>query len=112
MLMLNIISSFFLSCMKSILKLASSSQYLVMEKAALLYIFMHDLVVLFSIDGRINKGLLSYLLCIAGIEARGFIFGPPIALAIGAKFVPMRKPKKLPGINSNLYLLFILVLKF
>ncbi|XP_057780027.1 adenine phosphoribosyltransferase 1-like isoform X2 [Salvia miltiorrhiza] len=34
---------------------------------------------------------------IAGIEARGFIFGPPIALAIGAKFVPMRKPKKLPG---------------
>ncbi|CAA0840710.1 Adenine phosphoribosyltransferase 1-chloroplastic [Striga hermonthica] len=34
---------------------------------------------------------------IAGVEARGFIFGPPIALAIGAKFVPMRKPKKLPG---------------
>ncbi|XP_073134184.1 adenine phosphoribosyltransferase 1-like [Henckelia pumila] len=34
---------------------------------------------------------------IAGVEARGFIFGPPIALAIGAKFVPLRKPKKLPG---------------
>ncbi|XP_065004521.1 adenine phosphoribosyltransferase 1-like isoform X1 [Musa acuminata AAA Group] len=34
---------------------------------------------------------------IAGVEARGFIFDPPIALAIGAKFVPMRKPKKLPG---------------
>ncbi|XP_050229719.1 adenine phosphoribosyltransferase 3 [Mercurialis annua] len=34
---------------------------------------------------------------VAGIEARGFIFGPPIALAIGAKFVPMRKPRKLPG---------------
>ncbi|KAL9251632.1 Adenine phosphoribosyltransferase 3-like protein [Drosera capensis] len=33
----------------------------------------------------------------ARIEARGFIFGPPIALAIGAKFVPLRKPKKLPG---------------
>ncbi|CAA7054432.1 unnamed protein product [Microthlaspi erraticum] len=32
-----------------------------------------------------------------GVEARGFIFGPPIALAIGAKFVPLRKPKKLPG---------------
>ncbi|XP_010422209.1 PREDICTED: adenine phosphoribosyltransferase 4-like isoform X2 [Camelina sativa] len=30
-------------------------------------------------------------------EARGFIFGTPIALAIGAKFVPLRKPKKLPG---------------
>ncbi|GJW41229.1 reverse transcriptase domain-containing protein [Tanacetum coccineum] len=31
------------------------------------------------------------------VEARGFIFGPPIALAIGAKFVPLRKPRKLPG---------------
>ncbi|KAI6707335.1 hypothetical protein NL676_010297 [Syzygium grande] len=34
---------------------------------------------------------------VAGIEARGFIFGSPIALAIGAKFVPLRKPGKLPG---------------
>nr|XP_043637350.1 adenine phosphoribosyltransferase 1, chloroplastic-like isoform X2 [Erigeron canadensis] len=36
---------------------------------------------------------------VAGVEARGFIFGPPIALAIGAKFVPMRKPNKLPGFH-------------
>lgn len=35
---------------------------------------------------------------VAGVEARGFIFGPPIALAIGAKFVPLRKPGKLPGV--------------
>ncbi|XP_018468413.1 adenine phosphoribosyltransferase 5 isoform X1 [Raphanus sativus] len=34
---------------------------------------------------------------IVGVEARGFMFGPPIALAIGAKFVPLRKPGKLPG---------------
>lgn len=34
---------------------------------------------------------------VAGIEARGFIFASPIALALGAKFVPLRKPKKLPG---------------
>ncbi|KAH7522800.1 hypothetical protein JRO89_XSUnG0105300 [Xanthoceras sorbifolium] len=34
---------------------------------------------------------------VAGVEARGFMFGPSIALAIGAKFVPLRKPKKLPG---------------
>ncbi|MED6167628.1 Adenine phosphoribosyltransferase 3 [Stylosanthes scabra] len=41
-----------------------------------------------------------------GIEARGFIFGPPIALAIGAKFVPLRKPKKLPGkVISQEYIL-------
>lgn len=43
---------------------------------------------------------------VAGIEARGFIFGPPIALAIGAKFVPLRKPKKLPGkVISEEYIL-------
>ncbi|KAG6788473.1 hypothetical protein POTOM_004540 [Populus tomentosa] len=42
----------------------------------------------------------------AGIEARGFIFGPPIALAIGAKFVPLRKPRKLPGeVISEKYIL-------
>ncbi|KAG4117304.1 hypothetical protein ERO13_D12G221400v2 [Gossypium hirsutum] len=34
---------------------------------------------------------------VTGIEARGFIFGTPIALEIGAKFVPLRKPNKLPG---------------
>ncbi|XP_025012835.1 adenine phosphoribosyltransferase 2 isoform X2 [Ricinus communis] len=36
---------------------------------------------------------------VAGVEARGFIFGPSIALAIGAKFVPLRKPKKLPEMH-------------
>jgi adenine phosphoribosyltransferase len=33
---------------------------------------------------------------IAAIEARGFIFGAPLAHAIGAGFVPVRKPGKLP----------------
>ncbi|XP_047338622.1 adenine phosphoribosyltransferase 4-like [Impatiens glandulifera] len=43
---------------------------------------------------------------VAGIEARGFIFGTPIALAIGAKFIPLRKPKKLPGkVTSEEYVL-------
>ena len=46
-----------------------------------------------------------------GIEARGFIFGPPIALAIGAKFVPLRKPRKLPGIfHSFIYLLITMLI--
>ncbi|KAL9260919.1 Adenine phosphoribosyltransferase 5-like protein [Drosera capensis] len=43
---------------------------------------------------------------VAGVEARGFMFGPPIALAIGAKFVPLRKPRKLPGeVISESYVL-------
>jgi len=33
---------------------------------------------------------------VVGIEARGFIFGAPVAHAIGAAFVPVRKPGKLP----------------
>ncbi|GKV10338.1 hypothetical protein SLEP1_g21718 [Rubroshorea leprosula] len=40
---------------------------------------------------------------VAGVEARGFIFGPPIALALGAKFVPLRKPKKLPGLYCTTF---------
>lgn len=33
---------------------------------------------------------------VAGPEARGFIFGCPVAYEIGAGFVPVRKPGKLP----------------
>lgn len=35
----------------------------------------------------------------AGFEARGLIFGAPLALALGAAFVPLRKPGKLPGLH-------------
>ena len=34
---------------------------------------------------------------VVGIEARGFIFAPALAYALGAGFVPVRKPKKLPA---------------
>ncbi|KAF5837228.1 phosphoribosyltransferase-like protein [Dunaliella salina] len=34
---------------------------------------------------------------VAGFEARGLIFGAPLALALGVPFVPLRKPGKLPG---------------
>jgi adenine phosphoribosyltransferase len=34
---------------------------------------------------------------VLGIEARGFIFAPAVAYALGAGFVPVRKPKKLPA---------------
>ncbi|WP_426753873.1 adenine phosphoribosyltransferase [Myxococcus sp. Y35] len=33
---------------------------------------------------------------VVGVEARGFILGAPIALALNAGFVPARKPGKLP----------------
>ncbi|OUR60258.1 adenine phosphoribosyltransferase [Colwellia sp. 39_35_sub15_T18] len=33
---------------------------------------------------------------VVGTEARGFLFGAPLALALGIGFVPVRKPGKLP----------------
>lgn len=43
--------------------------------------------------GRANTPLHAH----AGFEARGLIFGAPLALALGCAFVPLRKPGKLPG---------------
>src|SRR5271155_3585777 len=34
---------------------------------------------------------------VVGIEARGFILAPALAYRLDAGFVPVRKPKKLPG---------------
>lgn len=39
-----------------------------------------------------NKGITKVL----GTESRGFIFGAPVALALGLPFELVRKPKKLP----------------
>ncbi len=34
---------------------------------------------------------------VAGIESRGFVFGAPLAMALGVGFVPVRKEGKLPA---------------
>lgn len=34
---------------------------------------------------------------VVGMESRGFIFGPPLAYQLGAGFIPVRKPGKLPA---------------
>ncbi|KAK2073838.1 hypothetical protein P8C59_008085 [Phyllachora maydis] len=34
---------------------------------------------------------------VVGLEARGFLFGPALALRLGASFVPVRKQGKMPG---------------
>jgi len=39
---------------------------------------------------------------VIGIEARGFIFAPALAYALGAGFVPVRKPKKLPAACASI----------
>ena len=44
-------------------------------------------------DARINR--------VVSIESRGFLFGGPIALALGAGLVPIRKPGKLPAATQR-----------
>jgi adenine phosphoribosyltransferase len=38
---------------------------------------------------------------VLGVEARGFIFAPAIAYRLGAGFVPVRKPGKLPSATTS-----------
>ncbi len=43
---------------------------------------------------------------VLGMEARGFLLGPPVALALGVGFAPVRKPGKLPWeVESETYTL-------
>ena len=48
-----------------------------------------DAVVAHHLDAAVDK--------VVGIEARGFIVAAPAAYRLGAGFVPVRKPGKLPG---------------
>ena len=44
-------------------------------------------------DARVNR--------VVSIESRGFLFGAPIALELGAGLVPIRKPGKLPAATQR-----------
>lgn len=51
--------------------------------------------------GRVINGMAApfrgqHITKVIGVEARGFILGAPVALALNAGFVPARKPGKLP----------------
>lgn len=39
---------------------------------------------------------------VAGIESRGFLFGPQLAVELGTGFVPVRKPGKLPAETTQI----------
>ncbi len=49
------------------------------------------------IDSLCNHYTGKQIDIVVGIEARGFIFAPALAYRLGAGFVPVRKPKKLPA---------------
>lgn len=49
------------------------------------------------IDGLKKHYQGAHVDTVLGIEARGFIFAPALAYALGAGFVPVRKPNKLPA---------------
>jgi adenine phosphoribosyltransferase len=49
------------------------------------------------LDGLAEQFIGDHVDVIAGIEARGFIFGGALAARLNASFVPLRKPGKLPA---------------
>jgi adenine phosphoribosyltransferase len=73
-------------------------------------ILFYDLTTL--LKDKVGFGTLIDRLCehylgakvdlVTGIEARGFIFAPALAYRLGAGFVPVRKPKKLPGKTAKI----------
>ncbi|KAG0254700.1 adenine phosphoribosyltransferase [Mortierella polycephala] len=54
-------------------------------------------MVITHIVNYINTTIKDKVDVIVGLDARGFLFGPLVAMRIGAAFAPVRKAGKLPG---------------
>jgi len=50
-----------------------------------------------TIDSIVHRYMHQNITAVAGIEARGFIFGTVVAYELGTAFIPVRKAGKLPG---------------
>uniref|UniRef100_A0AC34FVK9 Adenine phosphoribosyltransferase n=1 Tax=Panagrolaimus sp. ES5 TaxID=591445 RepID=A0AC34FVK9_9BILA len=50
-----------------------------------------------AIASHLRESFPQGITAIAGLEARGFLFGPQIAIELNCGFVPIRKAGKLPG---------------
>lgn len=55
----------------------------------------------YTIDRFVEFAKEAHVDVIVGPEARGFLFGTPVAAALGIGFVPVRKPGKLPRKTLN-----------
>jgi len=55
-----------------------------------------------TIDGLVSELPAGKIDTVIGIESRGFIFATPVAYQIGAGFVPVRKPRKLPAAKVSI----------
>ncbi len=51
---------------------------------------------------RLAEPFVDVVDAVVGIEARGFLFGTPVAMALRRPFVPVRKPNKLPRAISSI----------
>lgn len=50
-----------------------------------------------TVDALTREYVRKQIDTVVAIESRGFIFGAPLAYRLGASFVPIRKPGKLPA---------------
>ncbi|CAD5208490.1 unnamed protein product [Bursaphelenchus xylophilus] len=67
-------------------------------------IIFHDVLPIFNhpkivqeLCEKIAENYRGKVDAVAGLEARGFLFGPQVAILLGVPFVPIRKKGKLPG---------------